>query len=151
MNPVSEPLIPVFRPHLGADVQAAVAQALQAGWLGMGELTKRFEDGLAQYLGLDDRQLVATNSCTAALHMAAVLADLGPGDEVICPSFTYVAGHQAMSATGANVVFCDIEERTLGVDPASVRAVLSPRTKAIMVTHFAGIPCDVEGVYRLAR
>jgi dTDP-4-amino-4,6-dideoxygalactose transaminase len=106
---------------------------------------------LAQYLGLDDRQLVATNSCTAALHMAAVLADLGPGDEVICPSFTYVAGHQAMSATGANVVFCDIEERTLGVDPASVRAVLSPRTKAIMVTHFAGIPCDVEGVYRLAR
>ncbi len=143
--------IPVFRPHLGPEVHAAVRDALEVGWLGMGERTYQFEGALSRYLGLDGRHLVATGSCTAALHMAAIIAGLGPGDEVICPSFTYVAGHQAMTATGASVVFCDVEERTLGVSVDSMRSMISGRTKAVMATHFAGIPCDLEGVYALAE
>lgn len=143
--------IPVYRPYLGPEVKDAAASALDEGWLGLGPLTERFELALERYLELDgQRRVVATNSCTAALHLATILAGAGPGDEVICPAFTYVAGHQAVSATGADVVFCDIEEKTLGADPASIASLITSRTKAIMAVHYAGVPCDIEGIRALA-
>lgn len=143
--------MPVFRPYLGPEVQRAAADALAAGWLGMGGLTAQFEDELSEYLGLESRPLVAMSSCTAALHAAFVLAGVGPGDEVVCPPFTYVAGHQAVSATGAQVVFCDIEEETLGVDPESLRRVLSERTRAVLVLHYAGVPAaGLDAIYEIA-
>ncbi len=146
-----EGVLPVFRPYLGPEVQQAAADALEAGWLGMGGQTARFEDELSAYLGLESRSLVAMSSCTAALHAAFVLAGIGPGDEVVCPSLTYVAGHQAVSATGADVVFCDIEEETLGVSPDSLRRVVGERTRAILVLHYAGIPAaGLDAVYELA-
>ena len=148
--PSAEPPIPVFRPYLGPEVHQATSDALTAGWIGMGANTARFEHDLGEFLELGERPILTTSSGTAALHMAGVLAGLGPGDEVICPSFTYVAGHQAMSQTGADVVFCDIEETTLGVDPASIRSMITERTKAIMAVHFSGIPCDMDGVHALA-
>jgi len=143
--------IPVFVPYLGPEIRAAIEEALDVGWLGMGAATGRFEDEVAHYLGLTDRKLVAVNTGTNAIHCAFVLAGVGPGDEVVCPSFTYVAGHQAVSMTGADVVFCDIEERTLAVDPESIRSVLGERTKAILVVHFAGIAADLDPILELAR
>ena len=112
--------IPVYRPYLGTEVQEAARQALEAGWLGMGRLSRQFEQGLERYLGLNDRRVVSTNSCTEALHIAGRLIGLGPGDEVICPSFTYVAGHQAISRTGADIVFCDVEDDHSSIDPERV-------------------------------
>ena len=117
----------------------------------MGAATGRFEDEVARYLGLEERKLVAVNTGTNAIHCAFVLAGVGPGDEVVCPSYTYVAGHQAVSMTGADVVFCDIEESTLAVDPESIRSVLGERTKAILVVHFAGIAADLDPILELAR
>jgi dTDP-4-amino-4,6-dideoxygalactose transaminase len=143
--------IPVFVPYLGPEIRAAIEEALDVGWLGMGAATGRFEDEVAGYLGLTDRKLVAVNTGTNALHCAFVLAGVGPGDEVVCPSFTYVAGHQAVSMTGADVVFSDIEERTLAIDPESIRSVLGERTKAILVVHFAGIAADLDPILELAR
>ena len=144
-------MIPVFRPYLGPEVQQAAADALEAGWLGMGGATAQFEDELATYVGLEERSLVAMSSCTAALHCSFVLAGAGPGDEVICPAFTYVAGHQAVSATGADVVFCDIEEETFGVDVESARRLVTDRTRAILVLHYAGMPAaHLDRVYELA-
>ena len=99
--------VPVYRPYLGDDVKKAADEALSAGWLGMGKLSQEFEQSVGRYLGLHERRVVATNSCTEALHLAARLIGLGPSDEVICPAFTYVAGHQAMGRTGARIVFCD--------------------------------------------
>lgn len=142
--------IPVFQPYLGPEVEEAALRALRAGWIGMGGLTARLEDELASYLTLADRYVVATSSCTAALHCAFLQAAVGQGDEVICPSFTYVAGHQAVTATGAEVVFADIDEQTLGLDPESVRAAISPRTKAILLLHFAGIPARSDEIYAIA-
>lgn len=151
-EPPIESIIPLYKPYLGPEVHQAASAALNDGWLAMGPWTKRFEDELATYLGLPpSRPLVATSSCTSALHLAFELIGAGPGDEVICPSFTYVAGLQAIAMTGANPVFCDIEETTLGLDPASIRRAITPRTKAIMVVHFAGIPCDIRGVYQVAQ
>lgn len=145
------PPVPVFQPYLGEEVKKAAVDALDDGWLGMGPLTAQFEQEIGAYLGAGDRPVVVTNSGTAALHCATALAGAGPGDEVICPSFQYAAGHQAISATGADVVFCDIEERTYGADPESVRALISPRTKAIMVVHYAGIICDLDAIYDVAH
>src|SRR6266516_2344589 len=147
---VHEP-IPMWLPHIGPEVIEAATQALEIGYLGLGKATKRFEDQLSGYLELDDQRVpMSTNSCTAALNCACMLAGAGPGDEVIAPSFTYVAAHQAVTATGADVDFCYIEEPTLTVDPDKLRELISERTKAIMVCHFAGLVGRLDEVYQVA-
>ena len=95
--------IPMWLPHIGPETIGAATGALEIGYLGLGSATKEFEDALADYLELGaDRALMSTNSCTAALNCACLLAGAGPGTEVIAPSFTYVAAHQAITATGPN-------------------------------------------------
>jgi dTDP-4-amino-4,6-dideoxygalactose transaminase len=148
--PNSDGPIPVYKPYLGPEIQEAAQSALEAGWLGMGKLSRDFELEVERYVGGEDRHVVSTNSCTEALHLAGRLIGLGPGDEVIAPSFTYVAGHQAMSRTGADVVFCDIEPDRLTVDPASVEALVTDRTKAIMAVDFLGFPVQMEALKRIA-
>jgi dTDP-4-amino-4,6-dideoxygalactose transaminase len=142
--------IPVYRPYLGPEVTGAAQRALEAGWLGMGTLSQAFEQGLERYLGLTDRRVVSTNSCTEALHIAGRLIGLGPGDEVIAPSFTYVAGHQAISRTGAEVVFCDVEDGSLGIDPARVRELITDRTRAILAVDYLGLPCRLDELMEIA-
>jgi len=141
--------IPVYRPHLGPTVQEAARAALEAGWLGMGRLSREFEQGVEAVIG-GDRRVVATNSCTEAIHIAARLIGLGPGDEVICPAFTYVAGHQALSRTGAEVVFCDVEPDHLGIDPARVAELVTPRTRAVLAVDYLGLPCRLDEVLHVA-
>jgi len=148
---VTETPIPVYKPYLGPEVQEAARQALAAGWLGMGKLSLEFEQGIERFLGLDGRHAVSTNSCTEALHIAGRLIGLGPGDEVICPSLTYVAGHQAISRTGAEVVFCDVEDRHLGIDPERVRELITPATKAILAVDYLGLPCRLDDLMDIAR
>ena len=143
--------IPVYRPYLGAEVQQAASEAIAAGWLGMGKLSRAFEEGIERYLGLEDRKVVSTNSCTEALHIAARLIELGPGDEVICPAFTYVAGHQAMSRTGAEIVFCDIEPKSLSIDPNRVIELITSRTRAILAVDYLGLPCRLDDLMEIAR
>jgi dTDP-4-amino-4,6-dideoxygalactose transaminase len=149
----TEPAIPVFQPYLGPEVYAAAARALDGGWIAIGQLTYRFEEELSDYLELapTGRELLTLSSGTAALHSACVLAGLGPGDEVIIPSFTFAACHQAITATGAEVVFCDVEDETFGIDPAAARSLVGERTKAIMAVHYAGIPCRIDEIHELAR
>lgn len=148
---VSEPTsIPVYQPYLGEEIQQAAADAIQAGWLGMGMLSQQFEHGIDDFLQLDGRRAVSTNSCTEAIHLAARLIGLGPGDEVICPSFTYVAGHQAISRTGAEIVFCDIEPDHLGIDPTKITELITERTKAILAVDYLGFPCQLDAVLEIA-
>jgi dTDP-4-amino-4,6-dideoxygalactose transaminase len=143
--------IPVFAPHIGVDTLKHLTDALDVGWLGMGAVTKEFEERIAGFLELSGRHVIAVNTGTSALHLALRAAGVGPGDEVILPSFDYVADHQAVRAAGAEVVMCDIRDDNLGLDCDKLEALLSPRTKAIMPLHFAGIPCDQAGIYRLAK
>lgn len=143
--------IPVFAPHIHVDTLKHLTDALHVGWLGMGTLTKEFEDRVAEYLELDDRYVVATNTGTSALHIALRAAGIGPGDEVITTSFNYVADHQAIRMAGAEVVMCDIRDDNLGIDCEKAELLITNRTRAIIPLHFAGIPCDQKGVYTLAR
>jgi dTDP-4-amino-4,6-dideoxygalactose transaminase len=95
--------------------------------------------------------VVATNTGTSALHLALRVASVGPGDEVITPSFNYVADHQAIKMAGADVVMCDIRDDNLGIDCEKAELLITDKTKAIIPLHFAGMPCDQNGVYQLAK
>ncbi len=143
--------IPVFVPHIGVDTLKHLTDALDVGWLGMGAITKEFEERIAAFLELKGRSVVATNTGTSALHIALLAAGVGPGDEVIVPSFNYVADHQAIRMAGAEPVMCDVRDADLGIDCAKAEKLVTKRTKAIIPLHFAGVPCDQAGVFRLAR
>jgi dTDP-4-amino-4,6-dideoxygalactose transaminase len=142
--------IPVFVPYIGVDTLKHLTDALDVGWLGLGATVKEFEERISAYFG-NERSVVCTNSGTAALHIGLLAAGIGPGDEVITPSFNYVADHQAIRATGAGVVMCDINDDDLGIDIAACESMITPRTKAIIPLHFAGIPCRSAEVYALAK
>ena len=143
--------IPVFIPSIGEDTKQHVNDALDVGWLGMGSTTKEFEERISDFLELQDRYVVTTNTGTSALHIALLVAGIGPGDEVITPSFNYVADHQAIQMTGASVVMCDILENNLGIDCKKAEKLITEKTKAIIPLHFAGIPCDQKEVFELAK
>ncbi|GAA2128961.1 dTDP-4-amino-4,6-dideoxygalactose transaminase [Nocardioides bigeumensis] len=96
-------------------------------------------------------EVLLTTSCTAALELSAMLLDLGPGDTVIVPSFTFTSSALAFVRQGARILFCDIEPRTLGPDPASVAALLDDSVKAVVLVHYAGIACDVEGIREVLK
>jgi dTDP-4-amino-4,6-dideoxygalactose transaminase len=142
--------IPVFQPTLGIDTVKAVTDALDVGWLGMGATTKEFEERIAEFLEATDRHVVATNTGTAALHIALLAAGVRPGDEVITPAHNFVADHQAIIACGAEPVLCDVCDDDLGMDPVKTAELISPRTRAIVPLHFAGIPCRIDELRRLA-
>ena len=143
--------IPVFQPVIGVDTIKAVVDALHAGWLGMGAITQAFEEGLARFLGLQGRHVLATNTGTSALHLGLLAAGVGPGDEVITPAFNFVADHQAIALTGAAPVLCDVDDATLGLDPDKAGALVGPRTKAIVPLHFGGVAGRVKELYALAE
>lgn len=147
----SRKTIPVFVPAIGVDTLKHLLDAFDVGWLGMGNTTQLFEEQLTEYFGLDGRYVVCANTGTSAAHLALRAAGVGPGDEVITPSFNYVADHQAIRMCGADVVMCDINEDDLGIDVASVESMITKRTKAIVPLHFAGIPCRVTELYALAK
>ena len=143
--------IPVFLPHIDKKMKKHLDDSLNVGWLGMGASTKEFETRISKFLDLKQRQVISTNTGTSALHLALKIAGIGSGDEVITPSFNYVADHQAIEMAGAKVVMCDIKENNLGIDCEKAELLISKKTKAIMPLHLAGIICDLEKVYQLAK
>ena len=141
--------IAISRPSLGAEELRAVESVFQSGWLGLGRVTRDFEEALERYLGC--RHAVAVNSGTSALHIALSAFDIGPGTEVIVPSITFAASVQAILATGAVPVFCDVDARTGLADLADVERRITPRTRALMPVHLYGGVCDVDAWLALAE
>lgn len=124
------------------------ASLASTSWHGDGEFTQRATDWLRERTGAKGALL--TTSCTHALELASILLHLGPGDEVIVPSFTFSATATAIASRGATPVFVDIEPRTLNLDPEAVEAAVTDRTKAIFVVHYAGVACDLDAIQRIA-
>lgn len=142
--------VQLYDPDLGEEEVIAVSNVLRSRWISMGPETEAFESECADALGVDDA--VAVSSGTAALHLAAIAMGLGPGDEVIVPSLTFVASAAAMALVGAQPVFCDVKgPHDLTLDPADVEARITPRTRAIVMVHYAGYPADIAAVSALAR
>src|SRR5260370_14549001 len=143
--------IPVFRPLIETqEIEASVA-ALQLGWLGMGSYVREFEDAIKNYLGADDRNVVAVSTGHAALHLGLLAMGIGPGDEVITPSFNNAADFQAILATGAQPVFCDIDEDSLCIDLKKAESLVSPNTKAMIVMDYDCLLCDHERIADFAE
>lgn len=143
--------VPVFSPLLESEEMDAARAALELGWLGMGSYVAEFERQLATLIGAPDRYVAAVSTGHAALHLALLLADVGPGDEVITPSFNNVADFQAILATGAMPVLCDVDDRTLCVDVDMADELVSPATKALIATDYACVLCDHAALTELTR
>ena len=140
---LGEPVIPLFDVRLSDAEIAAVESTLRSGWLTMGPRTESFERAFAEHLGV--REAVAVSSGTAALHLCYLAAGVGPGDEVIVPSITFVATANAVRYCGATPVFADIVgQHDLGIDPGDVEALLTKRTKAVTAMHYGGYAADVR-------
>ena len=142
--------IPFNRPYMTGRELEYIAEAHRNGWLaGDGEFTKRCNGWLEERIGACKALL--TNSCTAALEMAAILADVQPGDEVIMPSYTFVSTANAFVLRGAVPVFVDIRPDTLNLDESRVEAAITGNTRAIVAVHYAGVGCEMDAIMNIAR
>jgi dTDP-4-amino-4,6-dideoxygalactose transaminase len=142
--------VPLADIDFGLEEESAVLQVIRSGWLSMGEVTRSFEQEFAAFNGA--RHTLAVTNATAALHMACLATGIGPADEVILPSMTFVATANAVRYTGATPVFADIESLDwLNISPASIESRLTKRTRAILVVHYAGFPCDMPAILEIAR
>ena len=140
--------VPITRPVLGEEEIAAVAERLRSGWLVQGPKVAEFERDWAAWTGA--RHARATTSCTTALHVALLAVGVGPGDEVIVPSFTWVATANAVEMCGATPVFADIDPATFCLDPDAAATAVTARTKVIMPVHQFGLAADLDRLLALA-
>ena len=142
--------IPLSDIDFGPEERAAVDRVLQSKWLTMGSVTDDFERAFAAYVGA--KYAIAVTNATAALHLSCVVAGLGPEDEAIVPSLTFVATANAVRYTGARPVFADIVgEQDLNISYHSIEKAITERTRAILVVHYGGYACDMPNITKLAR
>ena len=134
--------IPFARPDFDQAEARAVADVLASGWASQGPAVARFEEQFAARVGA--RYGIATSSCTTALHLALLLAGVGPDNEVICPSYSFIATANAILYTGARPIFADIERDTWNIDPEDALRRVSSRTKAILPVHQVGLAADLD-------
>jgi dTDP-4-amino-4,6-dideoxygalactose transaminase len=144
------PTVPFNKPYMTGRELSNIAQAhINCKLAGDGPFTKRCHEMLQQRCTV--AKVLLTHSCTAALEMCALLANVNPGDEVIMPSFTFVSTANAFVLRGARPVFVDVREDTLNLDERLVEAHITPRTRAIVVVHYAGVVCEMDEINALAR
>ena len=142
--------IPLSDIDFGPEEKAAVDNVLESRWLTMGSVTQKFEQAFSAYLGA--KHAIAVTNATAALHLACMVAGLGPGDEAILPSLTFVATANVIRYTGAIPVFVDIAgEHDLTISYHSIEKVINKRTRAILPVHYGGYACDMPSIIELAR
>lgn len=142
-------MIPVFKPSVGKEELESLRQVLESGWIGLGPKTGEFEKAFAQYIGVP--YAIGTNSCTAALHLALKVLEIKPNDEVISPSLTFISTNHAILYNRAIPVFCDVYEDTLTLDVEDFKKKISKNTKAVIVMHYGGHPCDMDPIVEIAK
>jgi perosamine synthetase len=145
---VAEDVVPLAQPYLNGREVELVTEVLQSGRLSLGPMTTRFEQMFAEFVGTE--HAVAVSSGTAGLHVAAITAGWGPGDEVITSPFSFVASANIARYTGATVTFADIDEHTLNMDPAAVEAAVTDRTRGIVPVDIFGWPVDMDALDEIA-
>jgi dTDP-4-amino-4,6-dideoxygalactose transaminase/carbamoylphosphate synthase large subunit len=142
-------MIPVMRPWLGEGEAAAAERAITSGWIAQGPRVAEFEEAFADAIGV--AHAVALSSCTTALHLALIVAGIGPGDEVVVPSLSFIATANAARYVGARPVFADVDEATQNLVPDTVEPCLTERTRAVILVDQAGVPADLDGMRALCE
>ncbi|MGD9697064.1 MAG: DegT/DnrJ/EryC1/StrS family aminotransferase [Thermoleophilia bacterium] len=146
---MSEERIPLAKPVIGDRERELVDEVLRSGWLSLGPMGPRFERAWAERAGV--ARAVAVSSGTAGLHLCMHAAGLGPGDEVVTSSFSFVASANAVLFTGATPVFAEVDPLTFNMDPAAVEAAITPRTKAILIVDIFGYPAEIPALRAIAE
>ncbi len=142
-------VIPIAKPLIGEEEKKAVMEVLSSGMLAQGEKVAVFEKSFAEFIGV--KHAIATSNGTTALHAALVGLGIGPGDEVITTSFTFIATANAIKMAGATPVFIDIDEKTFNLDPSKIEAAITSKTKAIMPVHLFGLPAAMDLIITIAQ
>ena len=141
--------VPITKPALTEEEARAPFDSIKSGWVTQGPKVAEFEKAVAAYVGA--KHGIATTSCTTGLHLALATIGVKAGDEVIVPSFTFIASANAILYTGATVVFCEIDPKTFNADPADIEKRITKRTKAIMPVDQIGLACDIDAVNEVAK
>jgi dTDP-4-amino-4,6-dideoxygalactose transaminase len=142
--------VPLADVDYGVEEETAVLKVIRSRWLSMGETTRSFEQKFADYVGA--RHAIATTNATAALHMACIACGIGQGDEVVLPSLSFVATANAVRYTRAEPVFADLENLdSLNISPRTIQERITKKTRAIIVMHYGGFPCDMPAIMDIAR
>jgi perosamine synthetase len=141
--------INVARPYFDEKEQEAVARVIESGWVSQGPKVREFEEAFAEYIGV--KYAIATTSCTTALHSALAISGIGPGDEVLVPSLSFIASANTITYCGAKPVFVDVEPSTCNIDVKAIRQYISSKTKAIIVVHQMGLPADLDPIIELSQ
>lgn len=151
MSTLAKPatMIPVAKPFFGAEEEQAVVAALRSGWVSQGPKVLEFEQRFAAYVGA--AHAVALSSCTTALHLAMVVAGIKEGDEVLCPSLSFIATANCIRYVGATPVFVDIDPLTYNLDPNRIEEAITPRTRAILTVHQIGLPSAMRELAEIAQ
>lgn len=144
-------MINIFQPSLGDAELAAVREVFESNWIGRGRRAEEFEAAFAGHIGVQRAHVTSVNSCTEGIFIALELAGIGPGDEVVLPTVSFVGAANAVAARGARPVFCDVDPHTLNPSVEHIAAVRSSRTKAVLILHYGGYPGDVAGIARWCR
>ncbi len=142
-------MIHIAEPILGKEELANLEECIRTGWVSYrGPFVKRFEEDFAKYI--DCKFGIATSSCTSALHLALLALGIGPGDEVIVPTLTFIATANAVTYTGAKPILVDSHPNYWCMDPKEVEKKITKRTKAIIPVHLYGHPCDMDAILKIA-
>ncbi|SKB93748.1 DegT/DnrJ/EryC1/StrS family aminotransferase [Daejeonella lutea] len=141
-------MIPIAKPYMTADEASAAHDTILTGWITQGPKTAEFEQLFAEYTGA--RYAVAVSNCTTGLHLSMLVAGVGPGDEVICPSMSYIATSNSIKYVGGVPVFAEINPFNYNLDLTDTEKKITPKTKAILLVHQIGIPADIEAFQELA-
>jgi len=142
-------MIPITRPLLGSEEQRAAGEAIASGWVTQGPRVAAFEKAFAEYCG--SKFAIATSSCTTALHLALLAAGVGPGDEVICPSMSFIATANAIRYCGAKPVFAEVCADDFNLDPDAIEPLITERTRAILPVHQIGAPAEIDRICRIGE
>ena len=148
---MTQPFLPFALPEIGEEEIAEVVDTLRSGWITTGPKAKRFEQAFVEFLGDPSLEAIAVNSATAGLHLALEALGIGPGDEVITTTHTFTATAEVVRYLGADVKLVDIDPATLNIDPKLIEAAITPRTKAIIPVHYAGLAANMPRILAIAK
>ena len=144
-------MINVFQPTLGKEELENVKKVFESNWIGKGKRVAELEEKYAKHLGSTKDKVITTNCCSEGLFSSMYLCDIKPGDEVILPTISFIGAGNAVCSWGAKMVLCDVDPRTLNVRAEDIEKVITPKTKAILLMHYGGIPCEMDAIMELAE